>query len=96
MDSTVEVQERISTLKVIVEDDNQPVAERRAALRLIAVARNEPDTNVGAIPESDLRTVARGMLVWENIGLKGLTLADSREAVASGRAARERRIKYGR
>lgn len=84
-----ETKAQIAQLEVIVRNETVPVAERRAALRRIAILRGESGVEAASVPAEDLRNVVAGMLIWERIGVgPGLTLRDSMEATASGRAQR--------
>jgi hypothetical protein len=76
----------INELVSKIKNTSEPVAERRAALRLFCQLRNESPAPVNQIPEDDLSMVVATMTCWSAIGLKDLSLQAASEAIAEGRA----------
>ena len=70
-----------------VQDINQPVEQRRAALRHIAALRGEPEYLANQVPDDQIGAVAAAMTMWPD-GLKGLTMKHAWEAIQEGRARR--------
>ena len=80
--------EAIEALVQQVKDTSKPVEARREALRHICTLRGESSQVVNTIPEASLSAVASYATVWQQIGLRGLTVEKAAEADAEIRAAR--------
>lgn len=76
----------VRSLAATVRNETKPAEERYDALKLICKIRGDA---YQFVPESHLRSVVAGMMPVIQ-GMKPLTLAASAEAVAEGRARRER------
>lgn len=82
-----ETVQKIEALAEQAMDEGRPDAERREALRMICKLRGEPHFGIGAIPATQLRSVAAALRSFIDL-MPALTVRDATEAISAGFAGR--------